>query len=121
MGIFDNLRKKNNKLKIKEIIAKDYKQKYFHECKEIWKNYVPKEGQAENLQGELLREIEKLRYEAQDNGNRNWDEDYSYFCNFISKSLCEQSIFSESEKKEITAIMSYIVAYYICKWLDGKK
>ena len=37
MGIFDNLRKKNNKLKIKEIIAKDYKQKYFHECKEIWK------------------------------------------------------------------------------------
>ena len=122
MGIFDNLRKKNNELKIKEIIAKDYKQKYFHECKEIWKNYVPKEGQAENLQGELLREIEKLRYEAQDNGNRNWDEDYSYFCDFISKSLCEQSIFSESEKKEITAIMSYIkeCGNYAQKFNHGK-
>ena len=83
---------------------------------------MPKEGQAENLQGELLREIEKLRYEAQDNGNRNWDEDYSYFCDFISKSLCEQSIFSESEKKEITAIMSYIkeCGNYAQKFNRGK-
>ena len=100
MGIFDNLRKKNNEPKIKEIKAKDYKQKYFHECKEIWKNYVPKEGQAENLQGELLREIEKLRYEAQDNGNRNWDEDYSYFAILSAKVYVNNPYFQNRKRKK---------------------
>ena len=74
----------------------------------ILKNYVLKSGQADNLQGELLREIEELRCDAQDDGNINWDEDHSYFCNFISKKLLEQSIFSNIEKEEITLIMSYI-------------
>lgn len=32
----------------------------------IWKNYVLKTGQADNLQGELLREMENIRCEAQD-------------------------------------------------------
>ena len=41
-------------------IATDYSQKYFDECKYIWENYVPKSGQADNLQGELLREIEEI-------------------------------------------------------------
>lgn len=107
MGIFDKW-KKNSGLTISEIISKDYEQKYFNECKYIWQNYVPKKGQADNLQGELLREIEKIRCEAQDNGNINWDNDYSCFCDFISKKLSEQSIFSASEKEEITLIMSYL-------------
>lgn len=108
MGIFDKLRKKNKTLTIQEIIAKDYKQKYFDECKYIWKNYVPTSGQANNLQGELLREVEKIRCEAQDNGNINWDDDYSYFCDFISEKLSEQTIFSASEKEEISLIIAYI-------------
>lgn len=41
---------------IHELIGKDYEQQYFDECKYIWKNYVPQAGQADNLQGELLRE-----------------------------------------------------------------
>ena len=57
MGLFDKFKKKSNSLTIEEIISKDYNQKYFDECKYIWKNYVPKRGQATNLQGELLREI----------------------------------------------------------------
>lgn len=122
MGIFDKLRKKNSSLTIQEIISKEYKQKYFDECKYIWKNYVPVQGQADNLQGELLREIEKLRCEAQDNGNCNWDDDYSYFCDFISKSLSEQAIFSGEEKEEISLIMSYLkeCGTYAQKFNDGK-
>ena len=122
MGIFDKLRSKNSGLTIKEIISRDYEQAYFNECKYIWKNYVPKEGQADNLQGELLREIEKIRCEAQDNGNINWDEDYSYFCDFISQKLSEQSIFSAVEKEEITLIMSYIkeCGIYAQKFNSGK-
>lgn len=78
------------------IICEEYEQQYFDECKYIWKNYVPQAGQADNLQGELLREIEKIRCEAQDNGNINWDDDYSYFCDFISGKLTEQPVFSET-------------------------
>lgn len=108
MGILDILQKKNNKRTIQDMISQEYKQKYFDECKFIWKNYVPKNGQATTLQGELLREIEKIRCEAQDNGNINWDNDYTYFCDFISKKLSEQNIFSKSEKEEIVLIMSYL-------------
>jgi len=57
--------------------------KYFEEAKFIWKNYVPKSGQADTVQGELLRVIEKLRYEAQDNGNINWDDGFEMFCHYI--------------------------------------
>ncbi len=122
MGIFDKLRRKNNDLIIQEIISKNYEQNYLDECKYIWKNYIPKEGQANNLQGELLREIEKIRYEAQNNGNVNWDNDYSYFCDYISKRLSEQSIFSAIEKEEITLIMSYIKerGVYAQKFNSGK-
>ena len=108
MGIFDKLKRKSSSLTIEKIIDKDYNYKYFDECKYIQKNYVPKSGQANNLQGELLREIEEIRCEAQDDGNINWDDDHSYFCDFISKKLLEQSIFSSIEKEEITLIMSYI-------------
>ena len=108
MGIFDKLKRKSSSLTIEKIIDKDYNYKYFDECKYIWKNYVPKSGQANNLQGELLREIEEIRCEAQDDGNINWDDDHSYFCDFISKKLSEQSIFSSIEKEEITLIMSYL-------------
>ncbi|HCE33781.1 MAG TPA: hypothetical protein DEQ88_00130 [Clostridiales bacterium] len=95
---------------IEDLIAKEYEQRYFDECRFIWQNYVPKSGQARNLQGELLREIEKIRIEAQDNGNVNWDDDFSYFCDFIAQSLVKQTIFSETEKEEIIEIMSYLKA-----------
>ena len=93
---------------IDAIIGEEYEQQYFDECKYIWKNYVPQAGQADNLQGELLREIEKIRCEAQDNGNINWDDDYSYFCDFIS---------------EINLIMAYIkeCGTYAQKFYSGKK
>lgn len=60
MGIFDKLKRKSSSFTIEKIIATDYSQKYFDECKYIWENYVPKSGQADNLQGELLREIEEI-------------------------------------------------------------
>lgn len=122
MRLFDKLKKKSKSFKIEEILSEEYNQMYFEECKYIWKNYVPEKGQATNLQGELLREIEKIRCEAQDNGNVNWDDDYSYFCDFISSKLCEQSIFSVQEKEKINLIMSYIkeCGIYAQKFNSGK-
>ena len=108
MGLFDIFKKHKNEINIETIISSEYAQIYFDECKYIWENYVPKSGQSECLQGELLREIEKLRCEAQDNGNINWDDDYSYFCDFIVRALNAQSIFSDMEKEETARIMNYI-------------
>ena len=71
---------------------------YGKECNHIMNNLVPARGQADSLQGELLRELEKLRYEAQNNGNQNWDEWFVFFCDHIKAQLCSQSIFSDEEK-----------------------
>ncbi len=37
---------------------------YFEEATRIWQTFVAKSGQAETVQGELLRAVEKLRDEA---------------------------------------------------------
>ena len=108
MGLFDRFRKQKNNIEIETIMSAEYSQKYFDECRYIWKNYVPKSGLSKCLQGELLREIEKIRCEAQDNGNINWDDDYSYFCDFIIESLNSQPIFNDAEKEETALIMNYI-------------
>lgn len=97
----------NENIILKQLMKENYTQKYFDECNYIWKNYVPKRGQSNVLQGELLRELEKLRYEAQNNGNINWDEDFEYFCDFISETLCKQDIYSDNEKIKITLILKH--------------
>lgn len=68
---------------------------YLGRCRAIWKRFVPPRGQSNTLQGELLRETEALRYEAQNNGNFNWDEYFSYFCDFIKETLNEQEALPE--------------------------
>lgn len=115
-------RNMSNTISIDELIEQEYEQQYFEECKFIWQNFVPKSGQARNLQGELLREIENIRCEAQDNGNVNWDDDFTYFCEFIKQSLIEQPIFSEPEKEKICVIMNYLkeCGVYAQRFNDGK-
>lgn len=122
MGIFDEFKKEKNEVTIEELISEKYEQKYFDQCKYIWKNYVPKSGQSNVLQGELLREIEILRCEAQDNGNINWDKDFSCFCDFIKETLCYRDIFSEDEKGKIVLALEYIkeCGNYAKQWNDGQ-
>ncbi len=93
---------------IENLIARKYEQEYFDECKYIWQHYVPKRGQSKTLQGELLREIEKIRCEAQDNGNVNWNDDFSRYCDFITDALLSQSVFAEDDKAIIRVIMDYL-------------
>ena len=109
MGLFDLFKKKNEpQITLKELIVSNYEQQYLAECKYIWKNYVPESGQSEVLQGELLREIEKLRNEAKDNGNVNWDSNFSYFCENIKWKLSNMSIYSEEELLKITLVIDYL-------------
>ncbi len=74
---------------------------YFEEAKAIWKKYVPPNGQSETVEGELIRAIEKLRYEAQNNGNANWDVGFVRFCDYIWDSLNDDVVFKHHELKEI--------------------
>lgn len=57
---------------VKRLGIRNYKASHIETCKRIWKELVPKRGQADSLQGELLRQDEKLGNEARENGNFNF-------------------------------------------------
>jgi hypothetical protein len=67
---------------------------YFEEARSIWSQFVPKAGQAETVQGELLRAVEKLRDEAIRNGNRNWDDGFEILHSYLEAHLLDPKIFS---------------------------
>lgn len=75
--------------------------KYFEEAKNILKNQVPKNGQSGTIEGELIRAVEKLRYEAQNNGNGNWDEGLERFCEYIWDILNDSKTFESNFLEEI--------------------
>ena len=72
-------------------------------AKEIWKNLVPPSGQADTVQGELLRAIEKLRDEAQRNGNINYYKSHKLSAQFVMDTLVGSELF---DKKEMAKIKS---------------
>lgn len=93
---------------INRLGIRGYQAQHFETCKKIWKELVPKSGQADSLQGELLRQAEKLRNEAMDNGNRNWDDNFEWFCDFISKTLRESNLFEKEYMETIANALDYI-------------
>jgi hypothetical protein len=56
----------------------------------IWRNLVPKSGQCSTVQGELLRTVEKLSWEAHNNGNGNWDSGFDILLDFLERTLCSE-------------------------------
>lgn len=44
---------------VKRLGIRNYRPSHSETCKRIWKELVPKSGQADSLQGELLRQAEK--------------------------------------------------------------
>ena len=69
----------------------------------IWRNLVPKSGQALTVQGELLRAVEKLRWEAQENGNINWDEGFVILIDFLEDTLSSHAALANSERQVVKA------------------
>jgi hypothetical protein len=67
----------------------------------IWKTLVPNSGQAPFVQAEILRAIEKLRWEAQNNGNINWDDRFELLADYIEEKLASQQCFDASVKASI--------------------
>ena len=67
---------------------------YFEDAKRIWKTCVPKSGQANTVEGELLRAVEKLRDEATRNGNGNWDRGFQILLGYLEQRLLDASVYS---------------------------
>lgn len=107
---------------VEKIGLKGYKQIHFEECKFIWTNMVPKSGQANSIQGEMLRMAEKLRNEAIDNGNINWDDNFEWFCDFLREQLIGCSLFDETKSKKIKQVIDYIKdnGKYARRYAEGK-
>ena len=79
--------------------------KYFEEAKEIWQTFVPKAGQADTVQGELLRAVEKLRDEAARNGNLNWGKEFEIFLNYLAERLSDPRVFDIQTIEETKQIL----------------
>ncbi|MCP3466790.1 hypothetical protein [Bradyrhizobium sp. CCGUVB23] len=67
--------------------------RYFDEAKVIWKTKVPSEGQADTVEGELLRAVEKLRREGRDNGNINWDAGFEILLGYLKLHLLDAGVY----------------------------
>ena len=75
---------------------------YNKTAKVIWQKLVPNSGQAETVQGELLRAIEKLRDEAQRNGNCNFNKNcHGLLVKYLKHYLMDESIFRKETILEI--------------------
>ena len=66
---------------------------YLEEGKTIWSQFVPKSGQAQTVQGELLRAVEKLRDEATRNGNGNWDRGFEILLEYLEAHMLDEKVF----------------------------
>lgn len=107
---------------VDELGVRGYKPSHFETCKRIWHDHVPESGQSDCIQGELLRQLEGLRYEAQDNGNINWDDNFEFFCDFIGKTLLESGLFEGDVKTKIKGCLSIIKnrGKYACSYNNGE-
>lgn len=75
--------------------------KYFDEARTLWRTSVPQSGQAPTVQGELLRAVEKLRDEAQRNGNGNWDNGFEILLGYLRDILLGSDLFDQVASQEI--------------------
>lgn len=73
------------------------------EARSLWRTAVPPRGQAATIQGELRRAVERLRHEAQRNGNINWGTGYETFIAYLRKHLLSVPQFATTARQEIEA------------------
>lgn len=81
------------------------------EARTIWKTYVPPSGQAKTVQGELLRAVEKLRDEAQRNGNCNWDDGHETLARFVRETLVDSGLFDAKQCKDVARAIGRLLDY----------
>lgn len=71
--------------------------KYSKEEGIFWELYVPEKGQADTVQGELLRAMAKIFHETWRNGNINWDKSHEMFLDYLREHLMDTTVFTVQE------------------------
>jgi len=77
--------------------------RYFEDARTIWQTQVPKRGQSDTVAGELLRSVEKLRGEAQRNGNLNWGDGHDRMLAYLRSHLLESEALPVEERAILTS------------------
>ncbi len=85
--------------------------RYFEEARSLWQTAVPPRGQAATIQGELLRAVEKLRDEAQRNGNTNWGSGHEILIGYLRMHLLRVPQLAETARQEIEADLNTLSAF----------
>jgi hypothetical protein len=75
------------------------------EASRIWREFVPQAGQADTVQGELLRAVEKLRDEAIRNGNLNWDAGFEILVEYLEAKILDPAVYSETVLADTKSIL----------------
>jgi hypothetical protein len=86
-------------------------EEYLEKGKFIWQNYVPKSGQSEFIQGELLRAAVKLRDESHRNGNGNWDKGHEILANYILNTINESEVLDLAGEQQLNADINRILNF----------
>ena len=88
---------------------------YLKKEKYIWETLVPSSGQADTVQGELLRSLAKLQDEAQRNGNANWDEGHEILAHYLLEVIEDSKILDDKKltqfKHDITILLKFRSPY----------
>lgn len=61
---------------------------------DLWKKLVPKEGEAETIQGEMVRAIGRIKGDYYKNGFGNWYSYYYDLSQFLAVHLADESTFN---------------------------
>lgn len=85
--------------------------KYSEQAKALWKSSVPSRGQADTVQGELLRAIEKLRDEGMRNGNINWDEGHQMLLDLLRSTLLGDDTLGAESKVALVRDLDCLANY----------
>ena len=91
----------------KKTTAKTYSWKKEHT--RLFKSLVPAQGQAQTLQGELIRIAGKLTDQAYRNGNMNWDADHERLWRFVGRHVDAATNFSDKDRKLIREKIEEII------------
>lgn len=82
---------------ITEPLYPGFVRRFGAKTKDLTDRYIPEHGPASVLQGELVRAVDKLWFEGQDNGNINWDSDFEYFCQLLQDHLLTPGLLDEKD------------------------
>jgi hypothetical protein len=77
----------------------------------LWDALVPLQGQAETVQGELVRALGCISNDYFSNGSSNWDKIYEKLSSLLLNQLCNQDLFEPSRianiKHDISGFQNY--------------